>query len=43
MAIAEFATAQRETLVELDVNPLMVGEASVVAVDALIVEVAPKA
>ena len=40
MAIAAYAGANRETLCELDVNPLMVGEKSVVAVDALIVEAA---
>lgn len=38
MAIAAYAAAHRDSLVELDVNPLMVGESSAVAVDALIVE-----
>lgn len=38
MAIAAYAGEHRDTLAELDVNPLMVGENSVVAVDALIVE-----
>ena len=39
MAIAAFAGAHLDTLAELDVNPLMVGPAGAVAVDALIVEV----
>lgn len=38
MAIARYAGENLETLVELDVNPLMVNENGVVAVDALIVE-----
>lgn len=38
MAIAAFAGENLDTLSELDVNPLMVNENSVVAVDALIVE-----
>jgi acyl-CoA synthetase (NDP forming) len=37
MAIAAFAEAHRETLVELDVNPLMVRADGAVAVDALVV------
>lgn len=37
-AIAAYATEARETLMELDVNPLMVYADRVVAVDALIVE-----
>ncbi|TPQ51721.1 CoA-binding protein [Prosthecomicrobium hirschii] len=39
MAIAAYAGAHLDTLAELDVNPLMVGPAGAVAVDALIVEV----
>lgn len=39
MAIAAFAGRNLDTLSELDVNPLMVGEAGAIAVDALIVEV----
>ncbi|MGO4441112.1 acetate--CoA ligase family protein [Rhizobium sp. RAF56] len=38
MAIASYAGDARETLAELDVNPLMVYEKGAVAVDALIVE-----
>lgn len=38
MAIADFAGANQDTLVELDVNPLMVRENGAVAVDVLIVE-----
>lgn len=41
MAVADYAGAHLDTLVELDVNPLMVGAHGVVAVDALIVEAAP--
>jgi len=37
MAIAAFAEAHRETLLELDVNPLMVRADGAVAVDALVV------
>jgi len=37
MAIAAFADAHRDRLVELDVNPLMVLPKGAVAVDALIV------
>lgn len=40
MAIAAYAGEARETLSELDVNPLMVYENGAVAVDALIVETA---
>lgn len=40
MAIAAYAGDNLDTLSELDVNPLMVGENGVVAVDALIVEAA---
>ncbi|MDT8856907.1 acetate--CoA ligase family protein [Paracoccaceae bacterium Fryx2] len=39
MAIAAYAGASLDTLVELDVNPLMVTRNGAVAVDALIVEV----
>ncbi|MBT9289809.1 acetate--CoA ligase family protein [Prosthecodimorpha staleyi] len=39
MAIAAYAGANLDSLVELDVNPLMVGPSGAVAVDALIVEV----
>lgn len=39
MAIAAYASHNLDTLSELDVNPLMVGENGAVAVDALIVEV----
>jgi len=38
MAIAAYAGEHLDTLSELDVNPLMVGENGAVAVDALIVE-----
>jgi acyl-CoA synthetase (NDP forming) len=38
MAIASYADEHHETLLELDVNPLMVGPDGAVAVDALIVE-----
>lgn len=38
MAIADYAGANRDSLCELDVNPLMVAEGGAVAVDALIVE-----
>ncbi|WP_235889811.1 acetate--CoA ligase family protein [Brucella haematophila] len=38
MAIASYADEHHETLLELDVNPLMVGADGAVAVDALIVE-----
>ena len=38
MAIAAYAGDHLDSLAELDVNPLMVGEHSVIAVDALIVE-----
>lgn len=41
MAIAGYAAAHLDTLAELDVNPLMVGETGAVAVDALIVEARP--
>jgi acetate---CoA ligase (ADP-forming) len=37
MAIAAFAEANRGTLLELDVNPLMVRADGAVAVDALVV------
>jgi acetate---CoA ligase (ADP-forming) len=37
MAIATFAEAHRDTLLELDVNPLMVRADGAVAVDALVV------
>jgi hypothetical protein len=37
MAIAAFAEAHRGTLLELDVNPLMVRADGAVAVDALVV------
>jgi len=37
MAIAAFAEAHRDTLLELDVNPLMVRPDGAVAVDALVV------
>jgi hypothetical protein len=37
MAIAAFAEANRGTLLELDVNPLMVRRDSAIAVDALVV------
>ena len=40
MAIARYAGENLETLAELDVNPLMVGENGAIAVDALIVEAA---
>lgn len=40
MAIAHYAAAHLDTLIELDVNPLMVSETGAVAVDALIVEAA---
>lgn len=43
MAIADYAAANLDTLVELDVNPLMVSETGAVAVDALIVEAATPA
>ncbi len=36
MAIARFAQAHADTLVELDVNPLLVMERGAVAVDALV-------
>lgn len=42
MAIADYAAANLDSLAELDVNPLMVYPASVMAVDALIVEAAGK-
>lgn len=41
MAIAAYAEAQRDSLLELDVNPLMVSAHGALAVDALIIE-APK-
>ena len=41
MAIAAYADAHRDTLAELDVNPLMVGEHGAVAVDALMIEATP--
>ena len=37
MAIAAFAEAHRDALLELDVNPLMVRADGAVAVDALVV------
>jgi hypothetical protein len=37
MAIAAFAEANRDRLLELDVNPLMVRADGAVAVDALVV------
>ena len=40
LAIAAYAGEARETLLELDVNPLMVYDNAAVAVDALIVEIA---
>ena len=36
MAVAAFAEAHRATLVELDVNPVMILEHGAVAVDAMI-------
>lgn len=42
MAIADYAGQHLDTLSELDVNPLMVGESGAVAVDALIVEAPEK-
>lgn len=40
MAIAAYAEAHQDSLLELDVNPLMVSAKGVVAVDALIIEAA---
>lgn len=42
MAVAAYAAANRDSLAELDVNPLMVFENGAVAVDALIVESAAR-
>ena len=39
MAIAAYAARHLDTLAELDVNPLMVGENGAIAVDALILDV----
>lgn len=41
MAIGDFAQAHADTLLELDVNPLIVDPASATAVDALVRRVAP--
>lgn len=43
MAVASYAAENCDRLVELDVNPLMINENSVTAVDALIVEATGKA
>jgi len=43
VSIADFAVANHQTLIELDVNPLLVTPSSAVAVDALIRECGPTA
>jgi len=43
LSIARFAQSNRERLLELDVNPLMIGEHRVVAADVMIHQTGPKA